>query len=101
MLNLVPRHTEIVGEILGSQYARPITVAIGIAETMLAFWIIIGKWRKPTSVLQIFLVLCMNIIEFFMVPDLLLWGRTNLIFAWMFAALIYIHGFKMQAVAKA
>ena len=62
VLNLVPRHTEIVGVILGEQYARPITVAIGIAETLLALWIIFGKWRKPTAVLQIFLVLCMNII---------------------------------------
>ncbi len=101
VLNLVPRHTEIVGVILGNHFARPITVAIGLSETLLAIWIFLGKWRKQTAIFQIFLVLCMNIIECFLAPDLLLWGRMNLIFAMLFAVLVYYHAFKMNQIAKA
>jgi hypothetical protein len=96
LLNIVPRHTEIVAAILGSQFSRQITIAIGFAETLLAIWIITGKFRKPTAMLQILLVLIMNIIEFSLVPDLLLWGKLNLIFAIMFSGLIYIHAFKLK-----
>lgn len=100
VLNLAPRHTEIVGQILGKQYARPLTIAIGIAETLLAVWILTGKWRKSTAVLQILLVLCMNILEFFLVPEMLLWGRMNLIFAIIFSLLIYVHAYRLKPVAN-
>jgi hypothetical protein len=36
VLNLVPRHTLIVARILGPTYARPLTVAIGLAEMGMA-----------------------------------------------------------------
>lgn len=99
LLNMVPRHTEIVAAILGSQFSRQITIAIGFAETILALWILTGKYRKPTAVLQILLVLSMNMIEFILVPDMLLWGRLNLIFAILFSAVVYVHGFKLKPAA--
>lgn len=39
VLNLVPRHQEIVANILGEDYSRPLTVAIGIAEVGMAIWV--------------------------------------------------------------
>jgi len=42
ILNLVPRHQEIVGSILGLSYAPLLTQLIGVAEVIMAIWI----WRK-------------------------------------------------------
>jgi hypothetical protein len=36
----------------------------------------------------------MNILEFALVPDLLLWGRLNLVFAVLFAVVIWWWGFR-------
>jgi hypothetical protein len=36
----------------------------------------------------------MNILEFTLVPDLLLWGRLNLVFAVLFAVVIWWWGFR-------
>jgi DoxX-like family len=99
VLNMVPRHTEIVGIILGLPDPRPVTIAIGFAETILAIWIVTGKYRKLTATLQITLVLTMNIIEFLLVPEMLLWGKMNLIFAILFSVIIYVHGFIMKPQA--
>lgn len=38
----------------------------------------------------------MNILEFLFVPQLLLWGRYNSVFAVMFIALIYYNEFKLN-----
>jgi hypothetical protein len=39
-------------------------------------------------------VLVMNILEFTLVPDLLLWGRLNLVFALLFAVVIWWWAFR-------
>lgn len=91
--NLIPRHTQIVETILGSAIARPFTIAIGLAETALALWILTGIQKRATGILQIILVIGMNITEFILVPHMLLWGRLNSIFALLFAGLIYYHTF--------
>ncbi len=38
----------------------------------------------------------MNILEFLLVPQLLLWGRFNIVFAVIFIALIYYNEFKLK-----
>jgi hypothetical protein len=67
VLNLVPRHTEIVAGILGSEYARPLTIIIAI-------------------------ILTMNTLEGLLVPELLLWGYLNPLFAALFCGLVYWNG---------
>jgi hypothetical protein len=93
VINLVPRHTEIVAHFLGDEQARLFTILIGLGETVLAIWILSGNWNKPTAILQLILVFAMNILEFLLVPDMLLWGRFNSIFALLFAIFIYYHAF--------
>jgi hypothetical protein len=39
------------------------------------------------------IVATMNIIEFILAPDLLLFGRMNIVFASIFIALIYVNEF--------
>lgn len=93
VLNLVPRHQEIVAEILSTEHARPLIILIGVAEIGMAAWILSGIRRRLNVVTQILVIATMNSLEFFLVPDLLLWGRANAFFAFVFIALIYYNEF--------
>lgn len=92
-LNLVPRHQEIVARILGNDHARPLTLLIGLAEIGIAVWILSNLWTRPNAVMQILIIAIMNTLEFFLAPDLLLWGKLNAVFAFLFILLIYYNEF--------
>ncbi|WP_276501105.1 DoxX-like family protein [Terrimonas pollutisoli] len=92
VLNLVPRHQEIVERILGG-HARLLTILIGITEIGMAVWILIGIQKRLSAVTQILAIAAMNLLEFFLAPDLLLWGRANAIFAFAFIILICYNEF--------
>lgn len=96
VLNLVPRHQEIVARILGNDHARMLTLFIGLAEIAMAIWIITGIWPGLNAIMQILVVATMNTLEFFLVPDLLLWGKFNAFFAFLFILLIYYKGFALR-----
>lgn len=96
VLNLVPRHEEIVARILGDSYSRTFTIIIGISEIIMAIWILIGFKSKLNAILQITIVAIMNTMEFILVPDLLLWGKLNSLYALLFIALVYYTNFKHQ-----
>ena len=93
VLNFVPRHQQIVMEILGVEYASLFTKLIGVGETFMAVWVLSQLFPQLNTITQIALVAIMNILEFFLVPDLLLWGRFNILFAFLFVLLLYYHGF--------
>jgi len=97
VLNLVPRHEEIVGQLLSSSYARPLTLTIGILEIGMSIWIASRLFPRLAAIFQMFLVLSMNIIETLFVPELLLWGRWNLVFAILFVGLIYVEAFVFKS----
>lgn len=96
VFNLVPRHQEIVSGILGVPNARLLTVLIGISETLMAIWIISEIKPRLNAITQILIIAIMNTLEFILVPDLLLWGRFNAIFAFLFILLIYYNEFYMR-----
>lgn len=96
VLRLVPRHEQIVARILGDQYARPITMAIGILETGMALWIVSGIKSRYNAILQMVIVAIMNMIEFILAPDLLLWGRFNSLYAGIFILIVYYTEFKLS-----
>src|SRR4030095_13439905 len=89
VLNLVPRHQAIVSHILHTTNARLLTLLIGFAEIGMAIWIISGVHKRYNVIAQILIIATMNALEFFLVPDLLLWGRANAVFAFAFIILIY------------
>lgn len=93
VLDAVPRHKEIVGEILGREYGSGLTKIIGISEIIMAIWIISGYKKTINAYTQIFIIATMNIIEYMMVPHLLLWGKLNALFAGIFIAFIYFNTF--------
>lgn len=88
VLNLVPRHQQIVARILGPDQARLLTVLIGSLEILMTVWILSGIQPRLCTWVQVIVILAMNILEFILAPDLLLFGRMNLVFALLFAAVI-------------
>ena len=93
IMGFVPRHEFIVAKILGYDYAQLLTLAIGFGEVIMGFWILSGIKPKVNAVIQILLVLTMNVLEVILVPELLLWGSMNMLFAILFVLLIFINEF--------
>ena len=96
VLHMAPRHQEIVARILGNNNDRLFTILIGLSEIVMAIWIISQKWTRINAILQILIIAAMNILEFLLVPDLLLWGRGNAIFAALFILIIYYNEFRLH-----
>lgn len=96
VLNMVPRHGQIVAAILGQNHAAVFTVLIGIAEIVMAVWIVSSFKSRLNAVVQIAIIATMNILEFTLVPHLLLWGRLNLLFAILFIAVIGYNQFVLK-----
>jgi hypothetical protein len=88
VLNLVPRHQAIVARILGNGHTSLLTRAIGLSEIIMAVWIVSGRLPRLNAITQMTIIATMNILEFILAPDLLLWGRFNLLFAFLFILLI-------------
>ena len=97
VLNMVPRHQEIVAAILGQEHAVLLTKAIGVSEIAMAAWILSGKWPRLNAISQMVIIGTMNILEFILVPHLLLWGRLNLLFAVLLILVIYYNEFHLRA----
>jgi len=96
VLNLVPRHEQIVGQILGSTYSRMLTIAIGISEIVMAIWVISKFKSRINAITQISIVAVMNLLEFILVPELLLWGKLNSFFALLFIGVVYYYEFILK-----
>jgi uncharacterized membrane protein YuzA (DUF378 family) len=96
VLNLVPRHEEIVASILGNENSRLFTILIGLSEIIMAIWVLTKFKSKLNAIAQIIIVATMNILEFISVPELLLWGRFNIVFAFLFIGLVYYNEFVLN-----
>jgi len=98
VLNLIPRHREIVARIIGSAHAGVLTRAIGFSEIAMAAWILSGIKTKLNALTQVVVIATMNSLEFIMAPDLLLWGRFNAVFATLFCLLILFNEFYLRNI---
>ena len=56
-------------------------------------WILSRIKSRFCAIFQMAIVGTMNIIEFILVPDLLLFGKMNIVFASIFIAVIYVNEF--------
>jgi len=90
VLGWAPRHREIVATILGEEHSLLLTRLIGVGEIGLALWIWSGVRARCSAALQMLLVGTMNVMEFFLAPESLMWGKFNALFAAAFIALIWI-----------
>ncbi len=93
VLNLVPRHEEIVTRIIGDHYPRSLTLLIGLSEIVMAIWVFSGYKSKLNAIVQMVVVALMNILEFILASDLLLWGKLNSLFAFLFILMVYLNEF--------
>ena len=98
VFGLTPRHGLIISRILGDQHYHLLTVIIGLAEVLMAIWILSRYKSRINAITQIIIVLAMNILEFFLTPDLLLWGKLNMVFALLFVSLVYYNEFILQKI---
>ncbi|MGG6231072.1 DoxX-like family protein [Tenacibaculum sp. SDUM215027] len=96
IFNLVPRHQEIVGKIVSNNYSRELTLIIGGLEVIMVVWIISNYRSKLNVITQIVIVSIMNVIEFMITSDILLWGKLNIVFAALFVFIVYINEFKLN-----
>jgi hypothetical protein len=99
VLNLVPRHESIVARILGSDYSTLLTKLIGGSEILMSIWVVSRIAPRLSAVAQIALVATMNTIEFLLAPDLLLWGRFNALFAFLFILLVFLNEFVFRKLS--
>lgn len=100
ILNLVPRHQAIVGSILGNENSYIFTKIIGFSEIIMTFWILSRFKSKINATCQIIIIATMNILEFILVPDLLLWGKLNSLFALIFILIIFCNEFVLNKKLK-
>ena len=100
VLGFVPRHQEIVARILGSEISFVAVKIIGALEICMFIWVISRKFSRLAAVMQIIIVMTMNILEFILVPDLLLFGRMNIIIALVFVCVVYVNEFIIKPKAS-
>ena len=62
----------------------------------MAVWIVSGIKPRLNVIMQIVVIATMNIIEFILAADLLLWGRVNAIFALLLLSIISFNGFVLK-----
>ncbi len=72
VLGLVPRHRTIVATIVGEALAGPTTIAIGLAETATAAWILSGFRPRTCAAVQTLAIVAMNVMELTLARDYLL-----------------------------
>jgi DoxX-like family len=96
VLNLVPRHQEIVARVIGNAHSGVLTKAIGFSEVAMAVWILSGFRTKLNAIAQVVVIAMMNSLEFILAPDLLLWGRFNALFAFLFILVILYNEFYLR-----
>lgn len=96
VLNLVPRHQQIVAAITGAIYSKLLTIVIGCSEILMAVWILSNIKTRLNAIAQIVIVAIMNTLEFIMVPHLLLWGKLNAVFASLFILLVFFNEFYLN-----
>ena len=96
VLNLVPRHQQIVARILGDEHSRLLTIIIGCLEIFMSIWILSKIRSKLNAIAQVLIIGIMNILEFMLVPELLLWGKLNIIFAFILILIVYFNEFYLN-----
>lgn len=96
VLNFVPRHQEIVGKILGEEHSFILIKIIGSLEIGMAVWILSKYKSRFCAILQIIVIAAMNLLEFILAPELLLFGKINSIIAILFMGIIYSNEFVLE-----
>jgi len=71
-------------------------IAIGFSEIVMAIWVLTKFKSRLNAIAQIIIVALMNLLEFILVPELLLWGKLNALFALLFIGVVYYNEFILK-----
>jgi hypothetical protein len=63
---------------------------------LMSIWVHSRISPRLCALVQIVVIAIMNILEFILVPDLLLWGRWNAVFAFILLIIIYYNEFYLR-----
>lgn len=96
VLGFVPRHQEIAAKILGNEISFIAVKVIGVLEIGMFIWVISRKYSRLAAIMQIALVLTMNVLEYIIAPELLLFGRLNIVIAVFFVSVVYFNEFILK-----
>lgn len=96
VLGFVPRHQEIAAKILGNGISFIAVKVIGVLEIGMFIWVISRKYSRLAAIMQIALVLTMNVLEYIIAPELLLFGRLNIVIAVFFVSAVYFNEFILK-----
>ena len=72
VLGVIPRHREIVAEIVGAGSAPSVTMAVGLLETALGLWVLSGFRPRSCAIIQTVAIASMNAMELAYARSLLL-----------------------------
>lgn len=72
LLGGVPRHREIVGRVVGEEWADPVLLAVGVGEIVLGLWVWSGRRPWDCALVQTCGLAGMNALELLYARDLLL-----------------------------
>ena len=72
LLDGIPRHRLIVERILGEGIGKPAVILVGILEICLGIWVLTGRWKIPTAIVQTLAIASMNTLEILLAKDLLI-----------------------------
>jgi len=97
VLDMVPRHRQIVARILVTDHTRGLTLTIGILEVLMSMWIVSRIRPRLCALMQITVVAVMNTMEALLVPELLLFGYGNAFFALVFIFVVYYTTFHLKS----
>ncbi len=75
-LDLVPRHRQIVGRVLGECWAKPVILLVAAGETFLGVWMLAGVYLWLCALVQTCALVAMNALEIRHARELLLAPRA-------------------------
>lgn len=89
ILNGIPRHKMIVGEILGETVADAAVIVIGVLEILLGCWVLSGIRRRLNATVQSLALVSMNTLEILLAREFLISAGGMVLLNLCFITLIW------------
>ncbi len=97
LLDGIPRHRLIVARVLGEDWARAATLAVGCCEVLLGVWVFLHRWPRVCAAVQTLAILTMNALEISRAPDLLISAPGMVALNCLFLALAWYNATRPRA----
>jgi hypothetical protein len=89
ILDGIPRHRAIVSRILGDTIGPTATIAVGLCEVLLGIWVLSGRYRCGSALVQTIAIASMNTLEIARAKDLLVTAPGMVLLNLTFLTLVW------------